>query len=808
MKRDSFSYLILLGFLLLFGLRLVHIEADPPADLSWSGGLFFDEGALAHNARNKVLFGEWEMDEWNDFYYSPILTYIKWAVFSLFGVGLAQLRIVPVVFSWLTLWILYLTLRITLKRSVAILGIFLLGFNYIYLMYNRIGLTETPFAFFAALTLYFWQRGLHERSLRYAGGCMFFAGVSCFTVHIFKTIFYFLPVPIVALILLWLIAGERAERRRLLRLFGYFLAGMVVTMAIWIATFYYPNYDAIHQAGTYVKILSIPHSVSSFFENVVRTPFFSIFLQTPVILILALGYLLHLIYLLFHHRTKLQPLDVFVSLWFLAHLFFFLGYSYRPTRYYVPIIPSMAVLAALGIMRILQLQDLKFTDKISFWFWAIFWLLGGIVWTYILIPLMHQYGAVAYITVPRLNLYSNLLAGAILSLAITVVMAWWIRQHRGGRWHTPSRFLQGVAFIAILFAVIMNSIHYYRWASSPQYVVRNTSRELGTMLDDAFIAGLETPTLCLENTHRPLYVWENFTNYENTLERFKLTHLFLAEFNDAVGYYRRKFPELMKRAILLKTYWIKGSRFHLYSIVEPSIDKIIVEHQRYTPDEPVTVTLKIKNYDHRKPRKVEVGWLLRPHSESTPVITATESLTLEGLEEKALTLSKQIPPGSYDLMTGLFSSQQDGYEAEDMSGQVGYDYPDPDASKKQVRRGELNTQGFLVYGPYQRYPAGKFDTDFTLKYSAEDVTPEGELAIIDVAADSGKTILARMALKTQDFKNMNTYQTFRISYFLKIPQKLEFRVFTHGRAELWVDTISTSFVRGEWHEKPIVVEAY
>ncbi len=732
MKRDTFSYLILLIFVLLFGLRLVHITADPPIDLSWSGGLFFDEGALAHNARNKVLFGEWEMDDWNDFYYSPILTYIKWGIFSLFGVGLTQVRLVPVVFSWLTLGMLYLALRITLTRSASILGVVLLGFNYIFLMYNRIGLTETPFVFFAVLTLYFWQRGLHKDSFRHAGWYMFFSGVSCFTVHIFKTIFYFLPVPLTALILFWLISGNSTKRKRLLGLSGCFLAGMVITAAIWLVVFYYPNYDVIHQAGTYVKALSIPYSLKNFLENVMRTPFFSLFLQTPVILILSLGYLLYLIYLLFHHRGNVQSLDIFVSLWFLAHFFFFIGYSYRPTRYYVPIIPPMAVLATLGTLRMVQVKEIKF------------------LW----------------------------------------------------------RFLQGLSLVLLLISLGMNSLWYYRWASSPRYVVRDTSRELGTMLEDAFIAGLETPTLCLENTHRALYVWENFTNYNDTLERFKLTHLFLAEFNDAIGYYRRKFPELMKRAILLKTYWIKGSRFHLYSVVEPFINDITVTKERYSSDEPVTLMLNVKNNDHRKARAVEVGWLLHPHSEKDPAIIATKPVNLEALEEKTVTFSKQLPPGSYDVMTGIFLARRDVYEAESMSTQIGQNRSDPEASKEHVRYAAVGSQGFLIYGPYQHYPAGKFDTEFRLKYSGELRTEEDEIARIDIAADSGNTIVARMVVRPPDFENIDTYQTFRLSYFLKSPEKLEFRVFSPGNVELWVDAIMTSFVRGEWYEKTIIVEAF
>ena len=277
----------------------------------------------------------------------------------------------------------------------------------------------------------------------------------------------------------------------------------------------------------------------------------------------------------------------------------------------------------------------------------------------------------------------------------------------------------------------------------------------------------------------------------------------------------------MRRAVLLKTYQIKGSRFHLYSVVEPSINKTIVGQELYRPDEPVVVSLEVKNNDPRKSKVVEVGWLLRPHSEKAPVITVKEHIQLGALEEKTVILSKVLPPGTYDLMLAVFSLHQDVYEAEDLSTLVGKNLPDTQASKGQARYAGPKTsssQGFLVYGPYRTYPAGKFETDFKIKYSNDESTlvyqgerknrKEVPIAVIDISTEAGKTILARRVIREQDFEKINTYQTFQLSYFLKSPQSLEFRVFTNGQVDLWADTITTSFITGEWYGTPITVQEY
>ena len=146
-------------FLLLFALRAVYLTADPPVDLDWSGGLFFDEGMLVHGARNKVLFGTWNLDEWNDFYISPILAYIKWGVFAALGVGIAQARLIPLFFSMLTLLFFYLAMKESFERRTAVLAVALLGLDYVFIMFNLLWLSENAIVFFMVLTAYLWQRG-------------------------------------------------------------------------------------------------------------------------------------------------------------------------------------------------------------------------------------------------------------------------------------------------------------------------------------------------------------------------------------------------------------------------------------------------------------------------------------------------------------------------------------------------------------------------------------------------------------------------------------------------------------------------
>ncbi len=62
-----------LVLLLSFVPRIVHLSADPPVRISpTSCGDYGDPASYAANARNKVLFGRAQVDDFNPMYGSPV----------------------------------------------------------------------------------------------------------------------------------------------------------------------------------------------------------------------------------------------------------------------------------------------------------------------------------------------------------------------------------------------------------------------------------------------------------------------------------------------------------------------------------------------------------------------------------------------------------------------------------------------------------------------------------------------------------------------------------------------------------------
>ncbi|HLV81030.1 MAG TPA: hypothetical protein VKT32_12150, partial [Chthonomonadaceae bacterium] len=84
----------LLAIALMLALRLVALGSDPYARLSWSAAQLTDEGFYIHNARNLILFGHARTDGFNNALIMPTLHYVQVAVFSLFGVGAVQARMI------------------------------------------------------------------------------------------------------------------------------------------------------------------------------------------------------------------------------------------------------------------------------------------------------------------------------------------------------------------------------------------------------------------------------------------------------------------------------------------------------------------------------------------------------------------------------------------------------------------------------------------------------------------------------------------------------------------------------------------
>jgi predicted membrane-bound mannosyltransferase len=127
-SRDRFRSILLLILVLAAGLRGLYPAADPPWNPS-VGIVWHDEGPWVHNARNKALFGQWSLDQWNPVYIAPVFTGLEYVAFRLFGVGVRQSRIVPEVCGLLSVWLLGLGVARIAGRRAGLIAAALVGTN-------------------------------------------------------------------------------------------------------------------------------------------------------------------------------------------------------------------------------------------------------------------------------------------------------------------------------------------------------------------------------------------------------------------------------------------------------------------------------------------------------------------------------------------------------------------------------------------------------------------------------------------------------------------------------------------------------
>lgn len=139
------------------------------------------------------------------------------------------------------------------------------------------------------------------------------------------------------------------------------------------------------------------------------------------------------------------------------------------------------------------------------------------------------------------------------------------------------------------------------------------------------------------------------------------------------------------------------------------------------------------------------------------------------------------------------------YETEYTPHSTGRYRHDPEAlNERALVAHKGHKQGFMSYGPYTLFPAGEYNIQYRLKAS-DYSKKETPLVRIDVAAKRGSLQLGHLELHGADIQKKNRYQEFDISFALKEPEKLEFRVWFFAAATVWVDRITVT-AKLSYHE--------
>jgi 4-amino-4-deoxy-L-arabinose transferase-like glycosyltransferase len=507
------AQIVFVLILLTIGFRIVQLTADLPANFSWSGGEFADEGYWSHNARNSVLFGQPVQDQWDARAVSPIFANIQNLMFHLFGIGLIQVRIIGIISSLLITIAVYFLLRKSYDAGTAFLCAALISLSYPMLVLGRQGILD-PFAA-ALLVIAFLCALSNSKWIVLLSGVLFVA--ACVT----KYLMIFAAIP-----LLFAVTDRKM-----------FVAGVVAAGALWLFGNYFPNHALLTSYGKYYSSQQ-SWQIFAVLKNIVLQPFYLYFVKTPAILFFGN---LMLWYFLFAPKNKMEKT---IWLWLLTGILFFALWRYRPIRYYTSLLPPLACLAAIAFTRI---DDVGKELRSRLW-----------IWIGMAIPAFQ----IAFVLIDRIANFNYLPAqlgistiDALIFLALTATSFFFWKQPR---W----------VFMAFAIAFLLGDMRsYLNWMIHPQFQAVEISRDLEQRIGNQTVTGQWAPELALENHMRVVPVWYGFVNSDNPFEKYNIRYILVWKYALGGEKYDQWYPQEFQQFAPEARYTIKDSDLILYKKV-------------------------------------------------------------------------------------------------------------------------------------------------------------------------------------------------------------------------------------------------
>lgn len=353
-------------------LRVIHLDADPSALLSRD--FITDEGWWAHNARNALLYGDWKIDEFNQGLYSAYLyNVLLYLTIKLLGLSFTSIRLVPAVAGWLSVVLVFLTVRREINSRAAIFASVLLGFSNLHIIYSRIGFAESTIVFFLALMLWLW-------SLRSTHYCFALLSGAAFGLMLVTkvTAIYFIPGIIL------LIAVEAIRRTTKMKHALMFFLGSVVVGAGYAILFVLPNFrewmglNVANGSGT--EWASGPLTLVYSTLKLLGSSFFA---KAPVVTALSLLALCLLIISMSRDGFKkairsASEMELSSAALLIGYLFSLALTIYQPERRFLPALFLMIILAAgvleRGWASLERIEDAGYRMSWAGWFAILFFL--------------------------------------------------------------------------------------------------------------------------------------------------------------------------------------------------------------------------------------------------------------------------------------------------------------------------------------------------------------------------------------------------------------------------------------------------
>src|SRR3990167_7013162 len=150
MKVISTKILIVILIVLVIIFRLAYLDADTVAIDTLHNQ---DEGNYSYNVRNFVVEGTWIKDQTNFFLLTPIFSLLQLSFVKILGVHFWSFRLINALTSFGTVCLGYWFLKKEISKEAASIFSILLGFDFLYLIHNRIAMPETTQGFFFLISI-------------------------------------------------------------------------------------------------------------------------------------------------------------------------------------------------------------------------------------------------------------------------------------------------------------------------------------------------------------------------------------------------------------------------------------------------------------------------------------------------------------------------------------------------------------------------------------------------------------------------------------------------------------------------------
>ncbi len=438
----TFSLLVIILFTAT-AIRYLHLDADPPVgDISRSGVFYMDEGTYAHNVVNKILFGSWFIpNEYNAIANIPLFSLLQYLVLKVFGVSIVSMRIGAISYAMLFMIILWLLIR-KMDRYGAVLVFALAGFNYFFMIYNRLALLENMLVLFLIITaVCLYQYTQHQRP-----GWLVTAVVIFWAGYFVKaTVLFFLP-----LILLTIFIQPLPPQKKVRHLWLYFALSSVILIVMYVLWVQPHSFDwnyfqkrnihrMIHSSAPFILI-----NYGRYLFNL------KLFQFMPLTYTLFLFYSMYVIIQLVEQK-KLSFWDWFFPGWAICGFLFLGFFSYSPPRFSLILMPPIFVMTARLLVRMYRREII-----IS---WRTFKVIS--------VPLLIIIACQIVFGIFRIVQYRSVYASCwlpILSLIVIVALAWLARQ--------PSKSRQ-IALILGLLIFLINGLQIVHYHLTPAYTYRD-----------------------------------------------------------------------------------------------------------------------------------------------------------------------------------------------------------------------------------------------------------------------------------------------------------------------------------------------